>query len=286
MKRLDSVEKHLFLEGIFLRYGYDFRQYAESSFDRRLGTLQIRFKTDSLLEILKKILDSADLFREILPVLTINTTEFFRDPMFFRALRETVLPTLQTYPRIQIWSAGCSTGEELLSVAMMLKEEGLYDRSTIYATDINPTVIKRAREGIYEHATIQTFNKNYVASGGTRSPSEYYTADYGLVRFAPDLLSNVVFSEHNLATDAVFVEAHLILCRNVLIYFTRDLQNRALQLFSQSLVYRGFLGLGSKESMRFSTSDSVFDTVDSAQRIYRFKNRPIHGAIPGGEYRR
>lgn len=272
---LDTVEKHLFLEGIFLKYGYDFRQYAESSLNRRLTAIQDRFRTDNLLDILKKILESNEVFREILPILTINTTEFFRDPTFFRTLRETVLPMLKTYPRIQVWSAGCSTGEELLSLAMMLKEEGLYDRSTIYATDINPIVLKRAKEAIYDHSTILQFNKNYVAAGGSRSPSEYYTADYGLVRFAPDLLDNVVFSEHNLATDAVFMEAHLILCRNVLIYFTRELQNRALHLFSQSLIYRGFLGLGSKESMRFSTVAPYFDTIDSNQRLYRLKARPI-----------
>lgn len=273
--KIDPVERHLFLEGIFLRYGYDFRQYAETSLNRRLTALQDRFRTDSLLEILKRMLDSNEVFRETLPVLTINTTEFFRDPTFFRMLRETVLPMLKTYPRIQIWTAGCSTGEELLSLAMILREEGLYDRSTIYATDINPIVLKRAKEAIYDHSSIQLFNKNYAASGGSLSPSEYYTADYGLVRFAPDLLENVVFSEHNLATDAVFVEAHLIICRNVLIYFTRELQNRALNVFSQSLVYKGFLGLGSKESLRFSTAAPYFDPVDIGQRLYRLKTRPI-----------
>ena len=168
---------------------------------------------------------------------------------------------------------------------MILKEEGLYDRSTIYATDINPLVLKTARDAIYDDATIQVFNKNYVAAGGLKSPSEYYTADYGLVRFAPDLLENVVFSEHNLATDAGFVEAHLILCRNVLIYFTRDLQNRALRLFSQSLVFRGFLCLGSKESLRFSTSAPSFDSVEGPHRIYRLKTRPTQAMHSSGEYR-
>lgn len=269
-----------------MRYGYDFRQYAETSLNRRLTAVQDRFQSASLLEILKRVLESAELFREILPILTINTTEFFRDPTFFRALRESVLPTLKTYPRIQIWSAGCSTGEEVLSLAMVLKEEGLYDRTTIYATDISPTVIKRAKEGIYDHSAIQLFNKNYAAAGGTQSPSEYYTADYGLVRFSPSLLENVVFSEHNLATDAVFMEAHLILCRNVLIYFTRDLQNRALNLFAGSLIYRGFLGLGSKESLRFSTAAPYFDALDIPQRIYRLKSRPTQSADSNGDYRR
>ncbi len=257
-----------------MKYGYDFRQYAETSLNRRLNALQDRFQTESLLEILRRVLDSSETFREILPLLTINTTEFFRDPTFFRALRESVLPALQTYPRIRIWTAGCSTGEELLSLAMILKEEGLYDRSTIYATDINPRVIQKAKDAIYDHSIIQLFNKNYAAAGGSRSPSEYYTADYGLVRFAPDLLDNVVFSEHNLATDAVFVEAHLILCRNVLIYFTRSLQNRALELFSQSLIFKGYLALGSKESLRFSTTAEDFDSIDASNRIFRLRHRP------------
>lgn len=258
-----------------MRYGHDFRQYAESSLNRRLNAIQDRFHTDSLLEVLKKVLDSTETFREVIPLLTINTTEFFRDPLFFKAVRESILPTLRTYPRIRIWTAGCSTGEELLSLAMILKEEGLYDRTTIYATDINPNVIERAKDAIYDHSIIQNFNKNYTIAGGSKSPSEYYTADYGLVRFAPDLLENVVFSEHNLATDSVFVEAHLVICRNVLIYFTRDLQNRAMDLFKQSLVYRGYLGLGSKESLRFTTSYAHFETVDANHRIYRLTNRPL-----------
>lgn len=271
MKSVDPVERHLFLEGIFLRYGYDFRQYSGASLDRRLASLLVSYETSSLLEVLKQVLASPEKFREILPSMTINTTEFFRDPQFFRALRERVLPFLKTYPSLRVWTAGCSTGEEIISLAILLEEENLLSRTTIYATDINPSVIKIAREGIYDSRAMQSFTKNYAAASGLRTPSEYYTADYGLVRFNPTLLQNVVFSEHNLATDSVFTEAHLILCRNVLIYFSRELQDRALELFTDSLVHRGFLGIGSKESIHFSKISNRVDTVDAKQHIFQAK---------------
>jgi len=258
-----------------MRYGYDFRQYAEASLDRRLASLLAQNNMTSLVELLKHVLESTDAFREILPSLTINTTEFFRDPTFFRALRETVFPILKTYPRIVVWAAGCSTGEEVLSLTIALKEENLLNRATIHATDINPRVLKKAKEGIYDISLISSFNKNYVSAGGVNSPSEYYTAEYGLARFNPKLLENIVFSEHNLVTDAPFIEAHLILCRNVLIYFNRELQERAFNLFARSLVFRGFLGIGSKESIRFSNSSGLFDTVDLNQNIYSLKAQPI-----------
>lgn len=278
MREIDPVERHLFLEGIFLKYGYDFRQYAEASLNRRLEALLDRYKAESLLVILNKILESNLFFREVLPYLTINTTEFFRDPKFFRSLRESVLPVLKTYSRITIWVAGCSTGEEVISLAIMLSEENLLARTTIYATDISPTVLKTAKSGIYELSTMANFNKNYVAAGGTKSPSEYYSTEYGLARFAPSLIENVVFSEHNLVTDAPFVEAHLVLCRNVLIYFNRELQNRAFQLFARSLIFRGFLGIGSKESTRFSSVAGFLEAVDGPQNIYNLKSRPVADA--------
>lgn len=271
MKLVDPIERHLFLEGILLRYGYDFRQYAEASFDRRLGSILSRYGKNSLLDVLKECMNSPDFFREILPHLTINTTEFFRDPAFFKALREKVLPVLKTYPTINIWVAGCSTGEEVISLAILLKEENVYDRSVIYATDINSEVLKTAREGIYKATSVQNFIKNYVSAGGDRNSSDYYTAEYGLVRFDSSLRENVVYTEHNLATDSIFMEAHLILCRNVLIYFSRDLQNRVIQLFSQSLVYRGFLGIGTKESLRLSNSYELYEPLDSTQHIFQLK---------------
>ena len=279
---VDPVERHLFLEGILLRYGYDFRQYSEASLNRRIISLMTRFQTNSLLELLQMAISSQDIFKKILPILTINTTEFFRDPQFFRILREDVFPVLQTYLKIRIWVAGCSTGQEVLSLAIALKEAGLYSRATIYATDINPDVIKIAREGIYDADQIQLFNKNYAAAGGVKSPSDYYTTGYGLVKFSPELFENIVISEHNLVSDSVFVEAHLILCRNVLIYFTRSLQDRAVNLFAKSLVYKGFLGIGSKESLRFSKSSGYFNAVNESQKIYSLKVRNVPNSLEGG----
>lgn len=269
--RVDPIERHLFLEGVLLRYGYDFRQYAEASLDRRLSSLISRTPSGSLLDALKTILASPDEFRRILPGLTINTTEFFRDPLFFRSLREKVFPVLKTYPKVNIWLAGCSTGEEVISMAIALSEDNLLSRSTIYATDINPDALRAAKEGIYDAASIPHFNRNYVASGGAKSPSDYYTAEYGLVRFHRTLLENVVFSEHNLATDGVFTEAHLVICRNVLIYFSRPLQARVFDLLRQSLVFRGHLGLGSRESIRFSGVAHHFETIDNERNLYSLR---------------
>lgn len=279
MMRIDPVERHLFLEGIFLRYGYDFRQYAEASLDRRLASLMAQFQVDDLVTLLQKVLASNEMFREVLPHLTINTTEFFRDPIFFRTLREDVFPILKTYSRIVIWVAGCSSGEEILSLAIAMNEEGLLNRATIHATDINPNVLKKAKEGIYDLSLISSFNKNYVAAGGTQSPSEYYTAEYGLARFNAKILENTVFSEHNLVTDAPFIEAHLILCRNVLIYFNRQLQNRAFNLFARSLVFKGFLGIGSKETINFSEASAYFENVNASQNIYNLKIQPVRKLI-------
>jgi chemotaxis protein methyltransferase CheR len=272
---INSIERHLFLEGIFLRYGYDFRQYSEASLNRRLKSLLLRFKVDSLIDILKQIIHSPVLFYEILPLLTINTTEFFRDPSVFFSLRNNVFPILKTYSSFNVWIAGCSSGEEVISLAIALKENQLLDKATIYATDINPQIIKKAKTGIYEISSLQSFNKNYVKSGGTLSPSEYYTADYDLVRFDPELLESVVFSEHNLATDAPFIEAQLILCRNVLIYFNKQLQNRIFKLFADTLAFKGVLTIGSKESIRFSSHSSFFEPVDEIQNIFYLKSKKI-----------
>ncbi|KYG63679.1 hypothetical protein AZI86_12680 [Bdellovibrio bacteriovorus] len=270
---IDPVERHLFFEGILIKYGYDFRQYAEASLDRRLAYILGKKGSTSLLDLLKDVLGKPEEFRSILSQLTINTTEFFRDPHFFKTLRETVIPILKTYPHIVIWSAGCSTGEEVLSLAILLQEENLLKRTTIYATDINQNVLKTAKEGIYEASCIPLFNKNYSMAGGSKAPSDYYSADYGLVRFNRDLLENVVFSEHNLATDSAFVECQLILCRNVFIYFSRELQNRALELFCQSLAHKGFLAIGPKETLRFSPKANSFSSVHEGSNIFSFNER-------------
>jgi len=275
MTNIDPIERHLFLEGIALKYGYDFREYAEASLNRRMGNLMSRYQTENLLDILKMALRSPESFQQVLPSLTITTTEFFRDPLFFKALRNDVFPILKTYSKISIWIAGCSTGEEVLSLSIALKEEKLLHRTTIHATDINAAAIKTAKEGIYPASSIQLFNRNYTLAGGNQSPSDYYATEYGLVRFHRDLLDNVVFSEHNLATDAVFTEAHLILCRNVLIYFTRNLQNRALDLFAHSLVFKGFLAIGTKESVRFSSVAPYFLPIGADNKIYALKAHAV-----------
>lgn len=269
MKNVDPIESHLFLNGILLRYGYDFRSYSEASLHRRLSAILLKTNQESLLDVLKEALKSSDYFRNILPLLTIGTTEFFRDPSFFKSLKEEVLPVLASYPRLRIWIAGCSTGEELISLCILLKESNLLSRSTIYATDINPVVLAKAKSGIYPLEALKTFAKNYAQSGGEHIPTEYYSSDYGLVKFDQELLQNVVFSEHNLATDSAFTEAHLILCRNVIIYFNRELQNRVLNLFSASLIKKGFLGLGSKESLRFSSVTDEFSRVNEVMRIFQ-----------------
>ncbi len=277
MKPFDPVERHLFLEGLHLKYGYDFRHYSEASFDRRLSAILIQEKCENLLQLLEIVMKDRENFRRVLMQLTIRTTEFFRDPLFFKALREKVFPVLATYPSLQIWIAGCSTGEELYSLAILLKEEKLYDKSTIFATDINPLSIQKAKEGIYDNRVIQNFTRQYLASGGENPPSNYYTSNYGSAIFDSGLRENVVFSEHNLATDGPFAEFHLILCRNVLIYFDQELQNRVFKLFQSSLVDKGFLGIGSKEDLRFSHSYNAFQVIDEKQHFYQ--KRAAHEAF-------
>lgn len=283
MDRIDPVERHLFLEGIFMKYGYDFRQYSEASLNRRLQDVVNRNPDKHLLDILKACLESSPVFESVLPLLTIGTTEFFRDPKFFRALRETVIPVLKTYPRLNFWCAGCSTGEEPLSLAILLHEEGLLSRSTIYATEINPVSLKKARDGIYPGHDMRLFARNYAMAGGKASPSDYYIAEYGLVRFSAAIRDKIVYSVHNLATDAAFTEAHLVLCRNVLIYFDKRLQDRSLKLFVDSMAYRGFLAIGTKEAIRFSAVNAAFEPVEKSFNIFQLrpqlKSAPqsIHG---------
>ena len=264
----------LFLEGVRLQYGYDFRDYAEASIFRRIESLE-RIFGDHTLGLLRRILRDRAYFHEVLPYLTVGTSEMFRDPLFFKSLREDVIPVLRTYPTFNIWSAGCSTGEEIFSLSILLKEEGLMNRAVVYATDINPRALKAAQDGIYPVDTIKQSIRNYQEAGGKESFSDYYTADYGFAKMDSELLGNVVFAEHSLVTDQVFAECHLILCRNVLIYFNKDLQNRALTLFADSLRHRGFLALGSKEALRFSSVAKSFELVDEKWRIYR---KTAHGS--------
>lgn len=277
MIEIDAVERHLFLEGIFLRYGYDFRQYAEASLNRRLAALMQRYDKQSLLDLMQVVLSSSEVFREILPTLTIGTTEFFRDPLFFKSLKDKVFPVLATYPSLNIWIAGCSTGEEIISLAILLRESDLLRRTTIYATDINPLAIKKAQECIYDLHAMRSFSRNYTLAGGQETPTNYFTVEYGLARFDKTLRENVVFSEHNLVTDSTFCEAQLILCRNVLIYFSRELQNRAFGLFTRSLAPRCFLGIGSKESLRFSNDWPRYEEAVEGQNVYRLRAASVLG---------
>lgn len=231
----------------------------------------IKFDLKSISEIQVKILHEKDFFPKLLTYLTVNTTEMFRDPGYFKSLKENVFPFLKTFPSIKIWVAGCSTGEEVISLAIILKESGL-EKYLIYATDINPMNLEVARKGIYPIDTISKASKNYQLAGGTASLSDYFDTAYNSVRFDEGLLKNVVFSDHSLSTDAVFSETHLISCRNVLIYFDRPLQDRALKLFHESLIRGTFLGLGNKETIQFSEVNDFFEVVDRENRIYRKKD--------------
>ncbi|KAF1041864.1 MAG: Chemotaxis protein methyltransferase [Herbaspirillum frisingense] len=266
-----DIEMQLLLDAIYLKYHCDFRGYAGSSLKRRLTTAMSRFGCATLSQLQDKVLHDPTVFPALMDYLTVQVSEMFRDPTYFRSLRETVVPLLRTYPSLKIWVAGCSGGEEVYSLAILLREEGLLERSLIYATDINQTALKKAEAGVYELDRIAGFTSNHQKSGATTSLSDYYTAAYGAAVFDKSLRKHVVFSDHSLATDSVFAEMHLVSCRNVLIYFNRQLQERALGLFRDSLCRKGFLGLGSKESLRFSSHAAAFDEVVREDRIFQKK---------------
>lgn len=265
----EDIELKLFAEALVQRYGYDFRGYSDASFKRRVKSLVVKNGQANISALTHAILNDERLFSTLLSEITVTTSEMFRDPAFFEVLRARVLPVLSTYPSFRIWHAGCGSGEEVYSLAILLAEEGLASRGVIYATDINPAALERAKEGIYPAELMQRFTANYQAAGGREPFSRYYTAGYGAARMAPELRANILFSEHNLVTDGVFAEMQLILCRNVLIYFKRELQSRALGLFAESLSYKGFLALGSKETVRFMDGQRAFEDYDAEQRIYR-----------------
>lgn len=272
---IDPIEKNIFFEGIYQKYGHDFRNYADASIERRLEFILQHFNVDNLIELLNLLFQSSDVYKKFIDQITIHTTEFFRDPDFFQTLRSEVVPILKTFSRINIWHAGCSTGEEVISLAILLKEEGLQERTTVYATDICENSLKIASKGTYDLSKLKDFNKKYLEAGGLQIPSEYYTAEYGLGRFDSNLLSNVVFSTHNLATDANFIEAHLIICRNVIIYFNRKLQDRVFRLFAKSLASQGVLGLGPKESIVFSKEGKLFTPLNDSRSLYKLRRLVI-----------
>ncbi|MDQ1813805.1 CheR family methyltransferase [Massilia sp. CCM 9210] len=264
-----TIELRLLMEAIYLKYSYDFRDYSGASQKRRVLHALHQMDCASISELQSRVLHDPDAFMQLLQYLTIPTSEMFRDPAYFQALREHVMPHLSTYPSLKIWIAGCSTGEEIYSMAILLKEEGLLERSIIYATDINPHSLDRARKGVFALERMRAYTASYQMAGGRAAFSDYYTAAYDGALFDRSLVDNVIFADHSLATDSVFSETHLISCRNVMIYFNRKLQDRALGLFHESLCHRGFLGLGSKESLDFSAHADAFEPLVKAERVFR-----------------
>lgn len=265
----EEIELDLLLEAIWRQYHYDFRGYSRGSLHRRLARAQHRFECESLSELQHVLLRDPKVFAELMGFLTIQVSEMFRDPDYFRALRETVVPHLRTYPSLKVWIAGCANGEEFYSLAILFREEGLEDRTIFYCTDISPAALEKAEAGIYDLERIPQFTENHRRSGGKSSLSDYYTAAYGAAVFDKSLRTRAVFAEHSLATDEVFSEVQLVSSRNVLIYFDRELQDRALGLFGESLVRSGFLGLGARETLRFSRYSDCFSDFDEREKIYR-----------------
>ncbi|MDR3461282.1 MAG: CheR family methyltransferase [Beijerinckiaceae bacterium] len=269
LEKVEDLEIRLLLEALYQRYHYDFRNYAQASIKRRLKQAreQMGFRSFSALQ--DGLLHRPALLSPLLNYLTVHVSELFRDPSYFRAIREKVVPHLRTYPSLKIWIAGCSTGEELYSFVILFREEGLEQRTLFYATDINQDALAKAEAGIYDLDRIQLFTENHRKSGGKSSLSDYYSAAYGKASFDKSLRKHVVFSDHSLVSDAVFAEMHLVSCRNVLIYFDRGLQDRALGLIKDSLARKGFLGLGSKESMRFFQHADSFTECVRDEKIYQ-----------------
>lgn len=268
-EKIEDIEIRLLLEALYHRYHYDFRNYALSSIRRRLRQAreQLGFATISALQ--ERVLHDPDMLPRMLRYLTVQVSEMFRDPSYFRAIREKVVPHLRTYPSLKIWIAGCSTGEELYSFVILFREEGLEERTLFYATDINPEALAQAEAGVYELDRLRLFTENHQQAGGKTSLSDYYQSGYNRCVFDKSLRRNVVFSDHSLVTDQVFGEMQYVSCRNVMIYFDRDLQDRAVSLFRDALPRNGFLGLGSKETLRFSRHEDAFQNFVREEKIYR-----------------
>jgi len=264
-----DIEPKLLLESIYLKYNYDFRHYSLASMKRTLVHAMNRMGCHTLSVLQEKVLHDSECFYDLLQSLTIPVSEMFRDPTYFLALREKVIPHLKTYPSLKIWVAGCSTGEEVYSLVILLQEEDLLERTTVYATDINQRSLEKAEKGVLGEDAIQKFTQNYQESGGKRSLSDYYTSAFDSVKFNSALKKNITFTDHSLVTDAVFSETHLISCRNVLIYFDRELQDRVFGLFHESLCRKGFLGLGLQETIQFSQHAKYFDPFMKKDRIFQ-----------------
>ena len=266
---LELIEIQLLTEGIYRHYGFDFRDYSLPSLRRRIWKRIYAEGLSTVAGLIEKVLHDSSSMERLLLDLSINTTAMFRDPTFYKSFRQKIVPMLRTYPFVRIWHAGCSTGEEVYSMAILLQEEGLYDKCRIYATDINEAVLQKAKAGIFPINTMQENTSNYIAGGGTGTFSDYYTARYDYAIFRPALRENVVFAQHNLVTDASFNHFNVILCRNVIIYFNNVLQERVQQLFRESMEMFGILGLGKKESIRYTGVVDDYEEIDAEERIYR-----------------
>jgi len=266
---LEALELRLLLEAIHQQYGYDFREYARTSLKRRIWRRITEEGLETISGLQERILHDPEVMERLLVDFSINVTSMFRDPTFFVALREKVVPILRTYPFVRIWNAGCSTGEETFSLAILLREEGLADRARIYATDINEAVLRRAKEGTFPVDRMKDHTRDYIRAGGKAAFSDYYKTYGEVVRFDPTLVDNVVFAQHNLVSDGSFNEFNLIVCRNVMIYFDRALQDKVHHLFYESLVRFGMLGLGHKESIRFTAHADDYAELDPTEKLYR-----------------
>ena len=267
--KTEDLELELFLDAIRRRYHYDFRGYSRASLKRRLQLACERMGCATLSALQQRVLHEATILPQLLDYLTVQVSDMFRDPAYFRALREQIIPHLKTYPSLKVWVAGCSTGEELYSLAILFREEGLESRTIFYATDINAGALTKAEAGVYDLQRIALFTNNHRLSGGRRSLSDYYNAAYGAARIDKTLRRRTVFSDHSLVSDSVFAEVQLISCRNVLIYFDRPLQDRTIGLFQEALVRKGFLGIGNRESLRFNAHVNAFSEFLPVERIYQ-----------------
>jgi len=262
-------ELDLLLHEIMQRYGYDFTNYARASLKRRVSRLLIVDRFPSFAELIYRLKNDAQYLQRFIEEITVNVTEMFRDPTLYKTIREEILPLLATHPFIRIWHAGCATGEEVYSMAILLQEAGLLQKSLLYATDLNPTVIENVQKGIFPLSAMKQYSENYIAAGGKKDFSQYYTAKYDRAKFDQSLKSKMILATHNLVSDRSFNEFQLIFCRNVLIYFDKDLQEKVLKLFDDSLEKLGFLVLGSKENIRFSKVASKFVQLEKGEKIWR-----------------
>lgn len=268
-KMYTDLEIDLLLEAIYRLSGFDFRQYNRSSISRRINNRMRMNNIPTISRVIENVIHEDGFLEQLLNDFSINVTEMFRNPSFFKAFRQEVVPYLRDYPEIRIWHAGCATGEEVYSMAILLQEEGLMDKAVIYATDMNEQVLEKAKRGVFPINKMQAYTKNYMLAGGLQAFSEYYKTDYQYAYFHPSLLKNIIFAQHNLVTDQSFNEFHVIMCRNVLIYFLPELQNKVHYLFAESLSKNGFLCLGDKETIGFEDIISKYKEIVGNEKIYQ-----------------